>query len=86
MDKNERDQLRQDLVDDYRGDPDAQADIIAGLVASGDISPELGAAMVDGSRLCAEPCPTCHVGRGHWCNDLEGRTTTLRHVDRMARN
>jgi hypothetical protein len=37
------------------------------LVESGTISIDLGSAMLETKRICAERCPTCDVGIGKWC-------------------
>ena len=71
---------------DYRTAREAQAAVAANLaeyVEAGVISQEVAEAMLESGRQTAEPCPTCHVGRGRWCIDAHGSTAAL-HADRTA--
>ena len=85
MTENERDQAeaRRALLDDSRTDPDAQAGVLAEYVAAGVLSRELADKMLANVERCAEPCPTCHVGRGRQCIDSHG-VNVAQHVDRTA--
>ena len=85
MTENERDQAeaRRALLDDSRTDPNAQAGVLAEYVAAGVLSRELADAMLKNVGRYAEPCPTCHVGRGRQCIDSTG-AIVAQHVDRTA--
>lgn len=50
---------------------------LAALVASGTISRDLASAMTETKRLCAEPCATCGVGRGRWCDHRSAGKRTV---------
>lgn len=61
-----------------------RAEILAQAVADGTISRALADEMLANVERCAEPCPTCRVGRGRQCIDLETGDMVEPHATRTA--